>query len=79
MKSLGLVDANYNIHLEGTRNEVLLYSTGNSIQSLGIEYDGREYEKRVGHYAILQKWTQHCKSTVFNKKKRKGMSPVKDI
>ena len=28
-------------HLEWISNEVLLYSTGNYIQSLGIEYDGR--------------------------------------
>ena len=29
------------LHLEWISNEVLLYSTGNSIQSLGIEHDGR--------------------------------------
>ena len=28
-------------HLEWISNEVLLYSTGNSIQSLGIDHDGR--------------------------------------
>ena len=28
-------------HLEWISNEVLLYSTGSSIQSLGIEHDGR--------------------------------------
>ena len=33
------------LHLEWIGNEVLLYSTGNYIQSLGIEHDGREYEK----------------------------------
>ena len=33
-------------HLEWLSNEVLLYSTGNSIQPLGIEQDGREYEKK---------------------------------
>ena len=33
-------------HLEWISNEVLLYSTGNSVQSLGIEHDGREYEKK---------------------------------
>ena len=31
-------------HLEWISNEVLLYSTGNYIQSLGIEPDGRWYE-----------------------------------
>ena len=29
------------LHLEWISNEVLLYSTGNSIQPLGIEYDGK--------------------------------------
>ena len=38
-ESLGLVDAN--LHLEWISNEVLLYSTGNYIQSLGIEYYGK--------------------------------------
>ena len=34
------------LHLEWISNEVLLYSTGNYIQSLGIEHDGRKYEKK---------------------------------
>ena len=29
------------LHLEWISNEILLQSTGNSTQSLGIEYDGR--------------------------------------
>ena len=29
-------------HLEWMSNEVLLYSTGNSIHFLGVEHDGRE-------------------------------------
>ena len=29
------------LHLEWISNEVLLYSTGNYIQSLGIDHDGR--------------------------------------
>ena len=29
------------LHLEWVSNEVLLYNTGNYIQSLGIEHDGR--------------------------------------
>ena len=37
-ESLGLGDANY---LDWISNEVLLYSTGNYIQSLGRERDGR--------------------------------------
>ena len=29
------------LHLEWISNEVLLYRTGNCVQSLGIEHDGR--------------------------------------
>ena len=29
------------LHLEGISNEVLLYSTENYIQSLGIDHDGK--------------------------------------
>ena len=71
---LGLVDEN--LHLEWIGNEVLLYSTGNYIQSLGIECDGKYYEKKeciymymcmLGHYAVQQKLTEHCKSTMIKK------------
>ena len=34
-------------HFEWISNEVLLFSTGNSIQSLAMEHDGRSYEKNV--------------------------------
>ena len=37
------------LHFEWISNEVLLCSTGNSIQSLGIEHDGRQYEKKNGY------------------------------
>ena len=37
--SLELVNAN--LHLEWKNNEVLLYTTGNSIQSLVMKHDGR--------------------------------------
>ena len=33
-------------HLEWISNEVLLDSTGNSIQSLETDHDGRSYEKK---------------------------------
>ena len=35
-----------NLKKQLSGNEVLLYSTGNSIQSLGIEHDGGQYEKK---------------------------------
>ena len=34
------------VHLKWISNEVLLYSKGNCIQSLGLEHDGRWYEKK---------------------------------
>ena len=34
------------LYLEWISNEILLYSTGNYIQSLGVEHDGRYYEKK---------------------------------
>ena len=34
------------LYLEWISNEVLLYNTGNCIQSLVIEHDRREYEKK---------------------------------
>ena len=34
------------LHLEWMGNEVLLYSTGNYIQSLGIEHGGGWYERK---------------------------------
>ena len=40
-------------HLEGGSNEVLQNSTGNYIQSLGIDHDGREYEKIVFSGSLL--------------------------
>ena len=33
------------LHLECIKNKVLLYGTGNYIQSFGTEHDGRQYEK----------------------------------
>lgn len=69
-RRLGLEAANY---LEPISNEVLLYSSGNYIHSLGTERDGRWHEKRMHvyarqhHYAEQQKWAQHCQSTITKK------------
>ena len=35
------------LHLVWMGDEVLLYSTGNSVQSLGIEHDGDDMRKRI--------------------------------
>ena len=43
---MGLVDGKL-LHLEWISNEVLLYSTGNYIQSPGIGHDGKQHNKRI--------------------------------
>ena len=35
------------VYLEWMSNEVLLYSTGDSVQSLETEYDRKEHKKRM--------------------------------
>ena len=37
------------LHLEWINNKILLYSTGDSIQSPGIDHNGKEYEKGCVH------------------------------
>ena len=41
------------LHLEWISNELLLYSTGNYIWSLGIEHDGRQYKKKNVHLHVM--------------------------
>ena len=58
-------------------NKVLLYSIGDYIQYPEINHNGKEYKKRIymyiyiwlNHFAVQQKSTQHCKSTIFQLKK----------
>ena len=38
------------LHLERINNKVLLYSTGNYIQSPGINHNGKEHQKRIYLY-----------------------------
>ena len=53
------------LYLEWISDEVLLYSTGNYIHSLGVEHDGRQYEKKnVCRYDWIT-ITQHCKLTTL--------------
>ena len=35
------------LYLEWISNEILLYSTGDFVQSLGIEHDGDDMRKRI--------------------------------
>ena len=37
------------LHLEWMSNEGLLYNTGNCVQSLRIDHDGRKYKKKSGY------------------------------
>ena len=44
--------------------EILLYSTGNYIQSLAMEPDGdnvRKRKKKLGHFPAQQELIEHCK------------------
>ena len=65
------------LHLEWINNRVLPYSTGNYIQSPGINHNGKEFLKRVSicvnlsHFAVQQRLAQHSKSTLLQFKKTK--------
>jgi len=49
------------LHLEWISNEVLLYSTGNYIQFLGIDHDGRKHKKGNAGVPILAQWVKNPK------------------
>ena len=60
------------VYLEWINNNVLLYRTGNYIQYPVINHNGKEYIHthiyiyiKLIHFAVEQKLTQHCKSTVL--------------
>ena len=66
-----------------------MYSTGNYIQYLVVNYNGKESKKiyryihiyvYLNHFAVHLKLTQHCKSTILQFKKRRreqgGVFPV---
>ena len=63
------------LYIEWMDNKVLLYSTGNFSQYPVINHNGKEYKKRMyiyvqlNHFAVQQKLTQHCKSTILQQKK----------
>ena len=64
-------------HLEWINNKVLLYSTGNYIQSPGINHNGKEYFKnnvymcKTSQFAVQQKLTHHCKSNTLRSEERR--------
>ena len=55
----------------GWINKVLLYSSANYIQYTVINHDGKNMKKNIyiyikqNHFAVYQKLTQHCKSTIL--------------
>ena len=60
------------LYIEWINNKVLLYSTENYIQYPMINHNGKEYLKKnvyiciyVLYFAVEQKLTQHCKSTIL--------------
>ena len=60
------------VYLEWINNNVLLYRTGNYIQYPVINHNGKEYIHthiyiyiKLNHFAVEQKLTQHCKSTIL--------------
>ena len=60
------------LHIEWINNKVLLYSTGNCIQYHEINHNRKEYKKQcvciymyLNYFALQQKLTQHCKSTIL--------------
>lgn len=74
--------------IEGIKNKVLLYSTGNYIQYLMVNHNGKEYFKKnvyihihiyLNHFAVQKNLTQHCKSTVLQLKKNPLVLRVHDV
>ena len=58
------------VYIGWINNKVLLYSTGNYMQYPVINHNGKEYEKEyiymyLNHFAVQQKSTEHCKSTIL--------------
>ena len=50
------------LHSEWISSGVLLYSTGNYVQSLGVEHDGRQDEKKSA--CICVTWSLCCTAEI---------------
>ena len=64
------------LYIKQVNNKGLLYSTGNYIQYLVTNYNGKESEKiqryiLLNHFAVNQKLIQHCKLTILQLKRKK--------
>ena len=58
------------VYIGWENNKVLLYSTRKCTQDPLINHNEKEYEKEyicayLNHFAVQQKLTQHCKSTIL--------------
>lgn len=59
------------LYLEWISKEVQLYSTEDYVQSLGVDHEGRWYEKKnvyictTGSLRCTAEMDTHCKSTVL--------------
>ena len=62
------------LHLKWINNKVLLYSTGNCIQSPGTEHDGKEYKNYIYIYVTLmysRNWHNTVNQLYFHDKKQR--------
>ena len=70
MESLELVDANYYgrcqlLHFKQLGKRILLYSTGNCVESLGLEHDGRQYyKKECVCVCMCRTWSHGCTAEI---------------
>ena len=66
-------------YIKQVNNKDLLYSTGNYILYLVINYNGKELKKyryihiyvELNHFSVHLKLTQYCKSNILQFKERK--------
>ena len=63
------------LHFKQLGKRILLYSTGNCVQSLGLEHDGRQYYKKrmcvcvcggLDHLAVSRNWKNTACQLCFN-------------
>ena len=75
LDKLGVWDKHIHNTIYKINNKVPVYNTGNYMQYPAINHNGKEYEReyvyiKLNHFAVHQKLKRHCKSTIFQFKKR---------
>ena len=71
-------------YIKQINNKDLLYSTGNYVHYLVINYNGKELKKymyihiyvELNHFSVHLKLTQYCKSNILQFKERKKSSKL---